>query len=260
MPATMIPQDSPTDSGQRAQVAPQDSNNAPATGRLQPLVALRALKALIADPEDTAKVFVILEALTGDALQRGYRRFRVTPVGQRVAAESGALIDHLRDRDALRQLPAGSLGRAYLRFVESEQISADGLVEASEQKQQFADPGLQKYAERLRDMHDLWHVTTRYGRDSFGEVCLLAFTYAQTRNRGIGLIGVVGAFKTSQELGRGVWRAVLRGYTDGRKAAWLPAVDWERMLALPLDQVRAELGVRAPIPYQSVWAGVRATA
>ncbi len=235
----------------------QDTSIPSSVPRLQPRVAYRALKALIANPEDTAKVFVILRALTGDALERGYRRFRSTPVGERVRAESGALIDHLRDREALRALPADSLGRAYLRFVEAEDLSADGLVEASEQDQQFADPQVQKYAERLRDMHDLWHVVTQYGRDSFGEVCLLAFTYAQTRNRGIGVIALVGGYKTYQEMGSGVWRAVFRGYRDGRRAAWLPAADWERLLGLPLEQARKDLNIPSPTPYQALWANAQ---
>lgn len=239
---------------------PKDNNNLRRSYRLQPLRALRALKRLIADPEDTAQVFVVLEALSGRALERGYRRFRETAVGQREArqlasdAPQSTLLAHLQDRQALRALPAGTLGRAYLDFVEREQISADGLVAASESERQFGDPGLQRYAERTRDMHDLWHVATRYGRDSFGEVCLLAFTYAQTGNFGIAVIALVGGYKTRQELGKGVWRAVLRGYLDGRKAGWLLAADWERLLGLSLQQVRRELNIAAPTPYQTVWA------
>ncbi len=236
---------------------PQDTSNRSDIPPFQPLVAYRALKQLIANPEDTAKVFVILRALTGNALLRGYRRFRTTPVGLRTREETGALIEHLRDRDSLRAMPANSLGRAYLRFVEAEALSADGLVEASEQDHQFSDPQLQKYAERLRDMHDLWHVVSQYGRESFGEVCLLAFTYAQTRNPGIGVIALVGAAKTSKELGPGVWRAVWRGYRDGRRAAWLPSADWERLLQQPLTQVRRELNIAEPTPYQAVWASAQ---
>ena len=41
-------------------------------------------------------------------------------------------------------------------------------------------------------MHDLWHVTTGYGRDALGELSLLAFTYAQEKNRGIGAIVLYG--------------------------------------------------------------------
>lgn len=261
--AQSTPHSAPTSEPAGSQAGNHSNNRGP-TGRLQPLVAFRALKALIANPEDTAKVFVILQALTGDALLRGYRRFRTTPVGLRVAEDArngrAPLLEVLRDREGLRALPEGSLGRAYLQFVETEQISADGLVEASDAEERFADPGLQRYAERLRDMHDLWHVTTRYGRDTFGEVCLLGFTYAQTRNRGIGVIALVGAFKTQQELGKGVWRAVLRGFNDGRKAAWLPAADWEALLQRPLQEVRETLRIAEPVPYQAIWAERRAAA
>lgn len=238
----------------------QNTSSVRAPSKFQPRVAYRALKELVADPEKTDQVFVILRALTGQAIERGYRRFRTTAVGQRVLAEQGALIDHLRDREALRALPANSLGRAYLSFVQREQISADGLVDASTSEGRFEDPGVQKFAERSRDMHDLWHVLTGYGRDSFGEVCLLAFTFAQTYNPGIATIAVVGAYKTQQDLGAGVWRAVLRGFNDGRRSAWLPGEDWEARLKQPLDTVRAELHIGAPTPYEAVWAQARANA
>ena len=41
-------------------------------------------------------------------------------------------------------------------------------------------------------MHDLWHVTTGYGRDALGELSLLAFTYAQEKIEGIGAIVLYG--------------------------------------------------------------------
>ncbi|MEM1230196.1 MAG: Coq4 family protein [Pseudomonadota bacterium] len=250
------------DVAREAQAAPatalQDSIQTSNGSKFAPLVALRALRELVADPEDTSKVFVILRALSGKSIHRAYRRFLKTPIAPEVLSDPGSLIDHLRDREALRALPADSLGRAYLAFVERENISADGLVDASTQDQRFADPGLQKFAERQRDMHDLWHVLTQYGRDSFGEVCLLAFTFAQTYNPGIAAIALVGGVKTSQELGQGVWRAVLRGFTDGQRSAWLPGIHWETMLAQPLDEVRTELRIQSPIPYQTVWASARA--
>ena len=48
-------------------------------------------------------------------------------------------------------------------------------------------------------MHDLWHVTTGYGRDALGELSLLAFTYAQEQNRGIGAIALYGYWKVGRE-------------------------------------------------------------
>lgn len=227
----------------------QQSNN----NRLRPLEALRKVRELMADPEDTRKVFEVLEAFSGRSLERSLARFRKTPVGARVLASEANLVDVLKDRDYLRSLPAESLGRAYLQFVESEQISAEGLIEASEpENSKWVDADLQKFGERSRDMHDLWHVCTQYGRDTFGEVCLLAFTYAQTRNPGIALICLFGAHKTRQELGRGVWRAAWNAYCDGRRAKWLPGADWEALVAKPLQQVREELGIVAPTAYQEI--------
>ncbi|MGE0621846.1 MAG: Coq4 family protein [Pseudomonadales bacterium] len=225
----------------------------PQSTRMQPLVALKAIRRLINDPEDTAQVFTIVRALAGSSIERGYRRFLKLPAAQTILGRPAELLDTLRDRDALRAMPSASLGRAYLSFVESENLSADGLVEASEVDQdRWTDPGMERYGKRLRDQHDLWHTITGYGRDELGELCLLAFTYAQTRNRGIGFIVLVGSFKMRETFGSGVFRAVRRGYGDGRRAAWLPGQDWESLLARPLDEIRSELGIVEPVPYRAL--------
>ncbi|MEM9743938.1 MAG: Coq4 family protein [Pseudomonadota bacterium] len=223
-------------------------------GRLQPLTAFRALRRLIADPERTEEVFVVIRALSGTSLEQGYARFRATALGQRVLAEQRVLIDRLTDRTALRALPADSLGRAYLTFVEREGITAEGLVEASDHESLIADPGLLLFSQRQRDMHDLWHVTTGYGRDTFGEVCLLAFTYAQTRNRGLGVIALAGLAKHLRPMGWGVLSAFITAYRAGKRARWLPAEDWELLLTRPLDEVRTTLGISDPVRYRSLIA------
>ncbi len=226
--------------------------------RMQLGDAWRALRRLIADPEDTAQVFQITRAMGGPSVHEGLKRFRATTAGQKILSEQIDLLDTLRDREQLRDMRPDSLGRAYLAFMEGENLSADGLVEASEDGEQWADADLARYGQRLRDQHDLWHTVTHYGRDELGELCLLAFTYAQTRNRGIGLIVLMGIHQLRKVYGSGVFKAARRGYADGRRAAWLPAVDWERMLALPIDQVRTELGIHEPTSYQALKASYAA--
>ncbi len=224
-----------------------------ANTRMRPLVALKAIRRLINDPEDTAQVFTIVRALAGSSVERGYRRFIRLPAGRGILERDLELLDVLRDRAMLRALPADSLGRAYLSFVESENLSADGLVEASESEaESWSGAETERYGKRLRDQHDLWHTVTGYGRDELGELCLLAFTYAQTRNRGIGFIVLVGSMKMRERFGRGVFGAVRRGYRDGRRAAWLPGQDWEALLARPLDEVRRELGIGEPASYREL--------
>lgn len=221
--------------------------------RMQPLVAARALRRLIKDAEQTEQVFVIIRAMSGDSLQRSYKRFLSAEGTQAILDETQHLRDVLSDRATLEKLPRDSLGRAYLAFVEEGQITADGLAEASEVNEDLIeDPGLRRYAERLRDQHDLWHTLTGYGRDPFGEACLLAFTYAQTRNRGVGVIALIGMLKLSQELGTGVFKAIWKGFRDGQNAAWLPAQNWERLLNEPLHEVRKQLRVNPPETYREI--------
>jgi ubiquinone biosynthesis protein COQ4 len=229
--------------------------------RRRPLQAVKALSRLIRNPEETAEVFVIMRALSGDALARGCARFEKTGVGRSLIESGRDIVPVLSDRAALARLPEGSLGRAYLALVERAGITADGLVMASEEsaaEYEALTPTQGLYARRLRDTHDLWHTVTGYGTDPFGEVCVVAFSYAQTRNLGFAAIAAIGALKIAREnRNPRVFGAVWRAYRDGKRATWLPAVEWERLLAMPLAEVRARLGNVAPTRYEALRNVVR---
>ena len=130
-----------------------------------------AIKKLIADKEDTKQVFVILETMSGNSGLRAFKRFKKAPHAEKILNADKPLVEYLKDRAWLESLPQGSLGRTYARFTEVEQISADGLTEASvEGRQEMRELSAAqiKYHERQRDAHDLWHVSTGYGRDPLG--------------------------------------------------------------------------------------------
>ena len=212
------------------------------------------MRRLIANPEATEEVFVIIESLAGNALEKGFRRFRATATGQQILAEKRSLLDSLRNREMLSEQPKSSLAANYLNFVIKEEISADGLVEPSEDMRSTRnlDEDLLLFANRQRDMHDLWHTLTNYGRDELGEVCLLAFTCAQSPNRGIAFITLVGVYQMIKRYGWDVPGTVLSAYRDGKKAQWLPAQDWEALLQQPIDEVRSNLNIRPPRRYQRI--------
>ena len=225
------------------------------TRRIQPIVALRAFRKLVRNPEDTHQVFMIGEALRGHSLARATERFRGAAVGRETLAGRNLLMPLLADRAALGALPSGSLGRAYLDFVVAENLSAQGLAEAARQRDEMsvATADEQAFRRRLRDSHDLWHVLTGYGRDPLGEVCLLAFTYAQSRQNGIGVIALLGTFRIARVLrGQPVRAAVLEAYRAGRDAAWLPAEDWGPRMAQDVSSVRISLKVTAPSQYARI--------
>jgi len=213
---------------------------------IRPRDALRALRKLLANPEDTAQVFAIIEALSGKNGVRSLERFRRTAHGRTLLRERPDLIQLLRDKETLRKLADGTLGREYVRFLESEGISADGLLQASmdgrRRDASTLPPDLEFFRSRMRDTHDLWHVVTGYKGDLIGEASLLAFSFAQTRNPGVGLIVGMALLRGKEP---SVRRLILRGFLRGARAEWLPSTPWEELLPLPLDEVRARLNVGA---------------
>jgi ubiquinone biosynthesis protein COQ4 len=200
------------------------------------------------DPDDLPQVFTLIESISGTAPHRLLWKFRRTESGARLLRDKRDIVPLLVDREALRALPAGSLGRAYLAFVESEGITAEGIVAASSEGQSNrARPKAFAYLHaRMRDTHDLWHAATGYKGDVVGELSLLAFTLGQNWNMGLALIVATALFKG---LGRSDARLILDGFRRGRSAAWLPAQEWESLLPLPLAEVRERLKLGAPPEY-----------
>lgn len=215
-----------------------------------------AIKKLIADKEDTKQVFVILEALSGNSGLRAFKRFKKTPHAQKILSAEKPLLDYLLDRDWLASLPKGSLGERYYNFTKVEQITADGLTEASEEgrdETRELSAAQIKYHERQRDAHDLWHVTTGYGRDPLGELCLLAVTWRQLGNLGLLVIIFFGYMVSRKEAPQlGIGAAIMEGFRLGKAAKGLPGADWEALLTRPLHEVRAELGIKTPSRYRAI--------
>lgn len=221
--------------------------------QFEPRRALRAAKILAADPDDLPQVFTIIESLSLDTMNRIYRRMAAGALGRELLDKRPDLVELLADRDALARLPEGTVGRAYLDFVQRENISADGIRAAAAVGATSAAslPAPYDYVNaRMRDTHDLWHVVTGISGDVLGETALLAFTLAQIKNPAIALIVAIGLVKTAR------WAAarplIFEMYRRGQKAAWLPEQHWETMLARPLDEVRRELRIEPIGDYQQI--------
>ena len=222
---------------------------------MRPIVAVRALRELFADPDDTQQVFEIIEALQGPALMRMRARLQSTERGRRLLAKQPDLVPLLKDRDGLSALPEGSLGRAYLEFAESEDITADGLVSASAIERRHDETAeLRWIHDWLRDTHDLWHAVLGYQGDLVGEAALLAFAHHETRNIGVGMIASMAWFKLGRITDRSVHarRAIFDGRKRAKRAAWFVGQPWHEWLARPVEEVRRELGIDRLVDYQPV--------
>jgi ubiquinone biosynthesis protein COQ4 len=217
--------------------------------RLKPFEAAKAVRRLFADPEDTRQIFAIFRAMRGRSGIRAFRRFAASPTGAAILRERRRLLDTLTDRAALAALPAGSVGRTYFDFMEEEKLTADGLVQASQDwDHDPVPPDVQLFRERMRDAHDLTHTLTGYGRDPLGEMCLLAFMYSHSRNLGMALIVAMGW----SQLPPAARKAVTEAWRNGRKARWMQDQDFEALLPRPLEEVRRALNIAEPLQYQAV--------
>ena len=209
-----------------------------------------AMEALAADPDDTAQAIRAIGAMSGSSPERCFKRFANSEGGSRILHEKRELFDILNDIDRLGAMPEGSLGRAIYEFYTVEEIGAAGLKSASEVAAGdggffSGDDDRARFARRLRELHDVFHVLTGYGRDMRGEIACLAFTYSQTKNTGIGYVAlkVLRGAGWRSEMGR----VIRQAYWRGRRADWLVDKDWETLLEQPLEQLREDLGV-GPAP------------
>ena len=223
--------------------------------RLRPLTALRAFRRLVRDKEDTAQVFEIMRALSGRSVSRGYQRMLATMEGGRQAFLHEELADKLDDPVWLARFRPGTVGAAYRAFREARGFTADGLAAVEREVVPFIDAPhpVVWYSRRLRDIHDIWHILTGYGTDALGEACVVSFSYGQTGNLGFAFIGLGAATEIRREnRDMPARRAIFQAWRNGRAARWLPGLDYESLLAEPLDAARRRLNLRPPTVYQAV--------
>jgi ubiquinone biosynthesis protein COQ4 len=216
--------------------------------------AVRAMRRLLADPNDTAQVFRVMAALNGGTSAKNYRRLLETPEGGRIAYHRVELVGRLTDREFLAQFAPGTVGAAYRAFLDKTGFSADGLaaVDREVKREREEEHPHAWFGRRERDLHDIWHVLTGYRADDpLGELCLVAFSFAQNRGLGWAFIAISGALKSLTEPhGLSVIRAVREGYRHGHAATWLHTQDIESLFAEPLEAARTRLNIAHPTAYE----------
>lgn len=221
--------------------------------------ALKALRRLMSDKDDTGQVFEIMAALNGGSTARNYHRLLTTPRGGRLAYERLELAPQLMDDAWLDGFAPGTVGATYRDFVRSENLSAQGLVDISAQingRNRILHP----YAwmgRRTRDAHDIWHVLSGYHRDALGEACLVAFSYAQTGSLGWAVIAIGAALRRRSGPKHPYTRAIWQGYRRGKAAKWLPGEDYVELFAEPLDAARRRLDITPATIYDAIPGAAR---
>lgn len=205
---------------------------------LQTLQAARAFVRIARNPSRLDEVFNLSDGLTDpEVLGAMADHVRATPEGAAALAERPQV--HL-DLAALRALPEGTLGRTY-----AELMIANGLDPKD-------IPTLPVHDERsyvrahLYQTHDLWHAATGFATDVAGEVGLQAFYAAQLPGRlptailaAVMVNTLLFAFDDRDRR----MREIARGWVLGHRSRPLFGARWDELLALPLDEARARLGL-----------------
>ncbi len=226
---------------------------------IRPLKAMKHFRNLIADKEDTEQVFHITDNLRGRRYTDDAIAFLQSPMGIKLRTSKEFLPDILDDHDALWKLPAGSLGRAYVEFMEREGLTANGLVEENakfKNKMRHFDDQIEWFHNRLRDAHDMTHILTGYGRDPLGEQCVLAFSYSQNFSLGFWFIAYAGGWEVKKlaPSDAPIFGAIRQAQRNGAKAKIVAHQDIAALLPLPLEEVRSMLNIAPPTQYTAAHA------
>lgn len=215
--------------------------------------ALQAVWRYMQNKEDTTQAFKFFDAMCGPRTEKNFARYTASPDGRARIAEQSDLVAILSDTARLEALPADTLGAAYLQFMRNEGLSAKGLVDievAAGIRALRLEPARRQFLTTGFQLHDMYHVLMGYGRDFVGEGCNLAFTAAQLRLSSVrDLSYIIGCKEKMVYPHLPVFACIREAARLGRNAVWTLDRDWSKLLAMPLPDVRAALGIDLPEIY-----------
>lgn len=146
--------------------------------------------------------------------------------------------------DKLRQLPAGSLGREYVRMLDDKGLGP--LEVTAETREKFTE---NPYPLRYTTTHDLFHVLTGFPTTPAGELGLLAFMIAQGFDVGGKgqLYATIAAYTWIVPLHiPGMLRNMRIGTEMGKKANNLLLEPLESCLSEQIDVLRTRMNLPDP--------------
>ena len=153
------------------------------------------------------------------------------------------------DLKALAELPEGTLGHEYERYLRENELDPKLLRESAfieAHRKRGDDVGY--LAERGFQLHDMFHVLTGYDTTPLGEVRVVSFTVAQTPAPYPAFIIATRPLQAAlykPMLLPVLMDAITDGWALGRKAKPLMGVHWEEHWDRPLADLRREYELEA---------------
>ena len=210
-------------------------------------LTLRSVVRVLGDSNRTADIHTVEEVTGRSIYRRLVDEYLATNEGRELLAVRPELCKEQVDYDALRRLPKGTLGQAYVAHLDDNNITADLQALPTTH---IDDPDVSYLMRRFRQTHDVWHPLTGLSTLPHHEVIIHAFSWGQLRLPVSALVVVFGSLKhvVLERRWEVLRRGLLEAYEHGRDAAPLLPVFWEKQWTRPLDEVRARYGISPCTP------------
>ncbi|KAK4102154.1 Coq4-domain-containing protein [Parathielavia hyrcaniae] len=165
-----------------------------------------------------------------------------SPTGRRILRDRPRVTSTSLDLPHLRSLPARTVGRTYVAWLDREGVSPDTRAAV-----RYVDDAECAYVlQRYRECHDFYHALTGLPIVREGEVALKAFEFANTLLPMTGMSVFAAATLKPSERRRFAGVYLPWALRNGLKAGEVINVYWEEQLERDVDELRAELGVEPP--------------
>ena len=203
----------------------------------------------------------------GPEILADVERMRAHPTGKRLLVERPDLGVFLSNSAALKAMPEASLGRTFYDAMDNPVGVPGYLLAGLIYKDGFFDSfdmsdDAKFYLERIRWLHDLFHVVSGYATDLAGEGMLIYFQQAYLYGLNFNALarspfGIGPRYFLRPDCGKVRWQEYLRDANSRGLNAYnvCPAVfaPWEELLPQPLSDVRHQLGIVPFVEDSSRW-------
>ena len=164
------------------------------------------------------------------------------PTGRRILRDKPRITSTTLNLPALRALPAGTVGREYVGWLDREGVSPD----TRDAVRYIDDPECAYVMQRYRECHDFYHALTGLPVVREGEVALKAFEFANTGLPMTGL-SMVAALTLKREERRRMWQVYFPwAIRNGLQSEEVLNVYWEEELETSVEVLRERLGIEIP--------------
>ena len=209
-------------------------------------MAFKTYRKLLKDPKAPVAPLLVLNFaryVVSPSLKKNYIKLLHTKEG--VFLYSEEISEYVK---TLSVRPMGSVGNEYLKLFPPDNSLKSNLKRISSRGKEHREwiENQHPYswlARRYRDTHDIWHVLTGFPPDDMGEMRLAMFTYAQTG--AINWFMLAFVFLTINGINLKNIRIMLEAYNIGKRAKYLLAENYDKLLSENLTAARIRLNINA---------------